>query len=154
MIDREARDRYAQLLRQFAAGRLSNRVYEQKFDEISGSFDPAIWGVYQEMWYSYCDFRKHKLRGRDALGRDSHRCVARMVMFLYSDREFEWRQPGLWHVLINLMTFGVWKKLRPDPRPTGEAAVWPFFREPDYVDERTSPRLLTGGSAREPRVSI
>ena len=53
MIDRSARDKYAELLRHFAAGRVVNFDYEKACDEFLKSSDSAIGEIYDAMEWTY-----------------------------------------------------------------------------------------------------
>ena len=144
MIDRKARDDYAQLLRHFAAGRVLNWDYEDIADPLVDSDDPALFPVFWAVWPTYCDIRKHTLTGADRLDRDARRVVARCILFLYSNREYEWPTTSRWRVLLNVLTFGVWGAINPMPPSGGDDEVWPFFRRSDLSEEALRPRLLAG----------
>ncbi len=144
MVDREARDGYAELLRHFAAGRVLNWDYEDASDEFTDSDDPAVFGVFWGVWPAYCDIRKHHMAGKNRLDKTGRRTVARYVLFLHSDREYEWPVRGRWRPLLNLLTVGVWGLLNPLPKGNGDEAVWPFYRRSDLEEEAARPRLLAG----------
>lgn len=150
MIDREARNRYAQLLRHFASGRITNFDYDDGFDAID-SKDDAILQIYVALWPSYSDVRKHTMTGSHALTREQRHIVARWITFLYSDFEYEWPVTKWGGCLLNLFTLGLWKRLS-KPNPGGEDAAWPFFHKADLAAELHHPRLLaaqTGTYRRE-----
>ncbi|MHC4153518.1 MAG: DUF1707 domain-containing protein [Planctomycetota bacterium] len=88
MVDREARDKTAELLRHFAAGRITNDEFEDGLP--SKSKDPAIGGICWAAWFLYDDLKEHKLIRRHAVTKDGKRHIARWVVFLKSDLEYEW----------------------------------------------------------------
>jgi len=151
VVDRAARDAIAELLRHFAAGRITNDQWDTAVRHIKTK-DPILdklWGV---MWFCYDDLREHRLTGKYALSREQRRFVARMIVFLYSDLPYEWpRRPAYrWYeVVLTLATLGL-VNLNPGPprhptaRPRGKR-LWPFFRRIDLEREQSSaPRLLGG----------
>ena len=144
MVDRRARDGYAQLLRHFAAGCVLNWHYEDFAEAFLTSEDRAVAEVFWAVWPAYCDVRKHYLSGKDRLDADGRRVVARYLLFLYSNLEYEWpvrRRTRLW---ANLFTLGLWGLIRPIVPSGGDDKVWPFFRRSDLELEKARPRLLGG----------
>jgi hypothetical protein len=150
MIDRRRRDQFAELLRHFAAGRLTNDDYEDRVGLVmdEADDDPALDVVYEQAWLLYDDLRTQ-------LGRAGRREVARWVLFLYSDQEYEWprRLPhDRWYLLLNIATLGAWVFLGGNHRQRrlgayGDWEVWPFIRRADFEAELKRPRLFGGGSA-------
>lgn len=143
MVDQARRRQYAQLLRHFAAGRLTNFAYEDRADDIMGTYrsdegraDPALWAIYQQVWFMYDDLHTHRLAGRYALSRKTRREVARWILFLYTDDEYLWPedsiQYGLGGCLLNIVTLGLWGWItRPRElqrlQTIGEVDAWPFL---------------------------
>lgn len=88
---RETRNAYAELLRQFASGRMTNFEYERRYDRLvaaSDSMDPAVDSIYSAAWYLYCDLREHRLTSpKYRLPRKWRRLIAKWVLYLYSDLE-------------------------------------------------------------------
>ena len=157
-VDRDGRDRYAELLRHFAAGILTNDEYETAFfalDERRGVRDRAIDAVFGAMWLTYDDFRTHRLRGKWALDRPARRNVARAVAFLYSDEPYRWPRPSVAGCLLNLLTLGAYGRWRTPPAycPSafgpvplgGDARHWPFWSRADLRRAAGRPHLLAGG---------
>ena len=148
MIDRPSRDHYAELLRHFVAGQMTNFEYEDRFDGIAETLDvedPAVHEIFQAMWVTYCDMRKHKMTGRDALVGDNRHTAARFILFLHSDLPYEWPTSSLKGCLLNLLTVGLYGKLkRPDStREKGDMAVWPFYRTTDFEQAKQNPQLMS-----------
>src|SRR5687768_10265216 len=111
MVDREARNQLAELLRHFAAGRLTWRDFVLRQEPISISTrDPVVHSISTKVWYHYscgcediedaedaldlasCERCREP---RPALDRAERREVARWIVFLYSDREYEWQEGRL-----------------------------------------------------------
>jgi hypothetical protein len=89
----------------------------------------------------YEDAREHRLDGQSSLSRGARRQVARWLLFLRSNREYEWPNLTKWPFWIlalpNLLTFGAigrlvwkWHDRHGDPR------AWPFIRSADLPGER------------------
>lgn len=134
MIDRNSRRALREQLRHLAAGLVTNDAYEDSVPQHSP--DRAIRQIHLEgAWYLYDDLRTHRLVGRDALDRQAKREVARWVLFLGTDLEYEWpvlsaplRFAGALLSIVTLGLFGwVSRKLAGQ-----DAALWPFRRQSDY----------------------
>lgn len=123
MVDREARRQYAQLIRQLASGRTTNREYEEKYEAIPADrSDAAIRETSHEIWLLYDDNYTHRLTGSHRLNRESRRAVARAVLFLQSGRDYGWPQTQPWGCfLAALLTADFW------------AAVSAVDRWPDFA---------------------
>lgn len=148
MIDREARDKFAQALRALAAGSITNDEFEDMRLPELNTADPAITAIYQEgAWHLYSDLEEHRLRGKHALSREGKSHVARWVLFLKTDLPYEW--PELRGIrffalgIANSFTLGFvnhfytsWFKRQ------GEMAVWPFIRQEDYAAALEQPVYL------------
>jgi hypothetical protein len=157
MVDRIARDKFAELLRHFAAGRLTNDEYEDAAFQILEAADakdrlPGV--MFSRVWHLYDDLRVHRLRDEHALADEGRRAVARWVVFLHSDLEYEWPVRSfisLSSCLLRLCTLGLAGVILTPInerrlRRTGSWDLWPFFREADYESARARPRLLNGAS--------
>ena len=154
MIDRIARDRLAFKLRRLASGRITNDDYDEEYPVQSA--DRGVEAVSYAGWSLYGDLWNYRLRGHYALSAETLRGVARCVLFLHSDAEYEWPvEPSrdvLWW-LVHLFTlgrvdtrkWGAWQEWE----ATGEYSVWPFFRRADLERVAQSPRFLRshGGAA-------
>ncbi|MGE0176820.1 MAG: hypothetical protein AB7R63_07175 [Phycisphaerales bacterium] len=84
-VNPAARRAYAELLRQFASGRMTNHAYEDRRDDIFAQFglDSAIDAIDGALWHTYCDLREHRWRG----GVMPRALIARWVVFLHGDEE-------------------------------------------------------------------
>ena len=145
MSDRQSRDRYAELLRHFAAGRLTNDEYEDACSACLSSPDLALRELWWEMWHAYDDLHEHRLTGKYELLREGRTTVARMVLFLHSDLPYEWPVPSrLLGLLLNVLTLGLWGRICRSSGNGGDRDVWPFFRADDLARAGAHPRLLGG----------
>lgn len=147
MIDRQKRDHLSHRLRLLAAGQITNDAFEDSLNIKSD--DPAIWRIYHDgAWTLYSDLREYKLIGTDKLTDEVKKNVARVILFLTSDREFEWQEPT-WYMkammfVLGLLTFNavprwyyktVWGK-------QGDFEVWPYIRRSDFeTDLQKQPYL-------------
>ncbi|MBJ7575480.1 hypothetical protein [Luteimonas sp. MC1828] len=148
MIDREARDRFAQAIRALVAGTITNDEFEGVRFPALDTADPAIAAIYQEgAWHLYSDLEEHRLRGKHAISRKDKSHVARWVLFLKTDLPYEWPELGGARFfalgLANLFTLGVanrfyvkWFKQQ------GEVDIWPFIRHEDYAAALERPVYL------------
>lgn len=169
MVDRVARDRYAELLRHFAAGLISNRECEDRLAAIAeGSDDTAVTGIHSAIWGLYDDTRTHRMTGRYRLHRKRRREFAGCILFLQSDSEYgwsgervlalarlaaviagcvglygiadlQWYGPGL--ILASAIVFAAAGFSR---RRIGDDDAWPFQHRSDLDEARRHPRLLNG----------
>lgn len=88
MIDRQARRRASELLRHLGAGLIANDQFEDRFP--TASEDVAIDEIRSQAWFLYSDLREYRLAGKHRLAADARREVARWILFLQSDLEYEW----------------------------------------------------------------
>jgi hypothetical protein len=146
MIDREARDEAALLLRRFAAGRITNFEFDDAFPRSAA--DAALRAIGDRAWQLYDDIREHRLTPSPELRRE----IARWIVFLHSDSEYRWprfpfigvRAPG-W---LNWLSGGRLHR-RHEERfrqwaAAGDFAAWPFFSAAEATGAASRPRYLTG----------
>jgi hypothetical protein len=138
MIDRPARDRLAEGLRQFAAGRSWSEEFERRC-VLSGmkSPDSGVREIAWATWSLYDDISDTRLVGCYRLSRENRRSIARWVMFLRSGTAYEWPTFSRWRALawwpLDLLTLGTTARLRHRRwRQTGEYFVWPYRRWSDF----------------------
>lgn len=135
MIDREGREKATKLIAAFVAGDATNDDIENGWPEQSR--DRALDAIYYRLW-SYCsDIRSHKISPRLLSSVRDIEVLSRMVEFLRSDLEYEWRDLGF-HNRLNPVLFALRMGILSDERKKrtglGEYAVWPFFRSSDYME--------------------
>ena len=146
MIEQKQRNEYAQLLRNFLSGKVTNFEYENIFENIDFNSDEAINQIYCEMWYTYCDLNEHKLNEEDRgfENRESREAIVRFILFLHSEYEYEWPISSIKEELLRILTFGKKgiseeKKLK---NKLGDREVWPFYKKLDYEHALSNPNLL------------
>src|SRR5436190_23104801 len=92
MIDRTARNRAAETIRRFVCGQITNKEFIRRYPD--SKHDPVISALDDTVWCLYDDIRTHKLSGDYALTKEFKSEVARWLLFLYSDAEYEWPKIG------------------------------------------------------------
>ena len=135
MVDRQARDMAAMVLRQFIDGSITNDEYERKFPR--NKLDPALRAIYAEMWFYYSDLSEHTLVGEHALRNETLAFCERCFLFLNTNLEFEWPPPKykLRYGIMRLVGLG-WLLRRREERTMsiGDIEVWPFLKKADYQE--------------------
>ena len=169
MVDLKKRKQLALHLRRLAGGVISNDEFESNLiEEVTNGWlpeqfyrskeaktgDAAILPLVDESWGLYDDNRSHKLRKSDQLKPETMKQVARIILFLHSNQEYQWsyfdiKSPidrfSLKDFLLLILTLG--KNYR-DKRHAqlkgfesfkkeGDFDYWPFFRKAEY-EERLS----------------
>ena len=89
MIDRTSRDKLAKAIRRLAARLITNDQYADETAAFMHSADLGIRSVHQAAWQLYDDTHQHRLEGAYALGKIGRRKVARWILFLKSNLEYE-----------------------------------------------------------------
>ena len=148
MIDYAARKELAELLRHFIAGRVTNLEFDGREEEWSNSEDAALWLVFHKAWHLYDDFSEHRMTGDWRINKEGRREIARWILFLQTDLEYQWcystPQQAWWH-LISVITFNLFPAFRePSYKDLGDSDVWPFYRRDDFDRAVRSPKLLAG----------
>lgn len=148
ILDREARDRSAAVLRALASGHVTGDEFETAMDEIKTT-DPAIRAIYTLGWSCYSEgdcVNRGFLRARRS-------DLARSVLFLQSSAEYRWpRYPSgdfpIYNWLLNALTLGWWERRKAERarewEQHGDPSVWPFHSRADFDAARASPRFLRG----------
>jgi hypothetical protein len=148
MIDRNARGQMVLLLRRLATGRMTNHEFDAALP--TSRTDPAVDEIYYRgAWGFYSDLSEHRLIGRHRLSRTERREIARFILFLKSDLDYEWPRRELWGELLwmlaGLLTLGLagrlyWRRLG----RRGDVSVWPFLRGEDFERVVHRPCYLAG----------
>lgn len=178
MVDKERRRKLAFHLRQLSVGLTTNDDFEEAvMDDVSDGWlpeqyyrskiaksdndDPIIKPMLELCWGLYDDTKNHKLTGRHQLTGEALKIIARCILFLHSDREYEWpyfdtNNPllkfSLKDLILSILTLGhhyrnkreehlisyyEWQKL-------GEYDLWPFLRQADYEAQLKRQPFLNG----------
>jgi len=134
MIDRPARKQLELALRRFAAGRTtSDELDETALEAARTSADPAVRSIADAQWTLYDDTRGGYATGDDRLTQTQRAAIARWILFLRSDLEYEW-SGRLFHPaqflrnLANFFSLGLFNFIFPPPRADDnhDWNVWPF----------------------------
>lgn len=145
MIDLNARNKAAELLRHFAAGRVSNFDFE---DQFPNSDDPAIIAIESSIWCFYDDFEEGRMSGKYSLSTEQKKIISRWVVFLYTDEPYNW--PFIAYPGVRPLNHGTLSKLFGKEKKekvfmsNGDYDVWPFFKHENYLAAKEKPRLLSG----------
>lgn len=149
MIDRAGRSRLAESLRHLASGQITNDQFEDAawIDSDDAVIDAVKW----QAWMLYSDLHEHKLTGSDAVSKSDRRVVARFILFLHSDLEYEWPRHPLWGItrlLSNVLSLGIIPRYVDNNwKASGDFDAWPFVRQADYEEALNNPKLLRGRGA-------
>ncbi|MEA2239272.1 MAG: hypothetical protein QOC81_3996 [Thermoanaerobaculia bacterium] len=148
MIDRASRDRLAGLLRELAEGSVTKVEFHE---QLPRSKDLAVREIIEQAWLLCRDLPEPKTGTRKKLPRDSRGEVARWILFLESDREYEW--PALSPLaralgfIPSVITFGLfWAPWRWWFKRRGDSRVWPFIDADEYQAAQGSGRRKRGFS--------
>jgi len=167
MIDHQRRKRLAFHLRHLSVGLISNDQFEgHLMDDVTHGWlpeqyyrskqakfdDPIVIPMLELCWGLYDDTREHKLIRADQLSKESLKIIARCILFLHSDKEYEWpyfdtNNPlfrfSLKDFVIAILTLGTNyrnKRLEQeqsfkDFQRLGDYDYWPFFKKIDYAEQ-------------------
>ena len=178
MIDKERRKKLALHLRHLSVGLISNDEFEEAvMDDVSDGWlpeqyyrsklaksdndDPIIKPMLELCWGLYDDTRNHSLVGSDELTKDALKIIARCILFLRSDKEYEWpyfntNNPllrfSLKDLILSIVTLGHYYRNRREEhiisyyewQKLGDYDVWPFFKKSDYEGQQTKQPFLIG----------
>jgi hypothetical protein len=151
MIDREARNQAAETIRHYLCGTITNREFERRYP--TSKTDPIIRALDDSLWASYEDISTHQLGGANAVPKHLKDRVARWLVFLYSDHEYQWPRIGdagfrdlpadSWFGNIVRRLFA-WEERSAAFMAYGDYDVWPFLRREEFQDALKEPALLKG----------
>jgi hypothetical protein len=147
MIERTSRRAVGELLRHLAAGQITNDQFEDRLPR--GSSDAAVAQIRHQAWFLYSDLREYRFVGRDRLSDEHRREVARWILFLQSDLEYQWpRMSAPVSALLfvaNLCTLGwVGRDVVRRFKRHGDFDVWPFIRRSECEATLGEPKYLAG----------
>lgn len=150
-VDRAARRKAAQTLRDFIAGRIDNFAFEEA-EPLTD--DPVVGAIWDSCWLLYDDFKRHRLTGRHALSLDTRRQMLRWVLFLDTDLPYLW--PNLpfagWDPRVRVrqsgwrgwLTGGLSLSVVQGFLAKGHYPVWPFRSVMEFKHALATPRRLSG----------
>lgn len=153
-MNRNHRDILAENLRHYLSGTITNFEFMDRIKPIYKSGDKGVRAVENVFWYCYDDLREHNNSGKHKLTEESENQIKRFILFLKSDKEYEWNDAKFidsikW--LLNLITFGLYPKNLEETDKSryaiGDDQVWPFFSQDEFEKEIKDPKYLNNKSA-------
>jgi hypothetical protein len=165
-IDKETRLKAHSALKRFLACEIDSNDYECEYPSHARLFGPAnpdraIRAIFGISWTWFDDLTPHKLEREHALPPETQELADRCLLFLESDREYEWREDNFIKVdstrsirttlglnRTRLSVEQTFESLL--AQPEGDTTVWPFFRRTDYLQcakPKPDHQLTTGEHA-------
>ena len=131
MVDMKNRRAAADLIREFAAEKLTNDEFDEQYPQ---SEDRAVQAIGNVLWLSWDDRFTHRLEGRYQLTDQQKAAYERCVAFLQT--ELEYTGPSTGTSVLNAVK-GAWKRLVGEgERVLIEGSLkdpwWPFASEEQY----------------------
>lgn len=131
MVDMKSRGLAANLIREFAAGRLTNDEFDEQYPE---SEDRGVQTIGQVLWLSWDDRFTHRLEGEHQLTDQQKALFDRCIAFFQTELEYVGPSPG---GSVLGVAKGAWKRLLGKEQPVVvqgslESAWWPFATEDQY----------------------
>ena len=150
MVDRKARDKFAELLRHFVAGQITNDAFEDQIPLSPKDLAiDEIWWL--AAWPLYDDFKEHTLTEEYRASDDERREITKCILFLKTDQEYQWPRRNTLKRLLGdlryLVSFGrvsVYSSRELLDAAAGDLEVWPFIRLKDLETARRQPPYLAG----------
>ena len=176
MVDRERRKKLAFHLRHLSAGLITNNQFEDYItDEVTFGWlpeqyyhskeakfdDPIIRPMLELSWFLYSDLKEHKLIGNYKLSDQSLKDIARYILFLHSNYEYEWpyldpTNPlirfSFKDLILSVITLGKHYRDKKEERNQhfnefknfGEYEFWPFINKEQYEQQLTKQPFFSG----------
>jgi len=176
MVDKERRRKLAFHLRHLAVGVISNDEFEEYItDEVTFGWlpeqyyrskevkfdDPIIRPMLELSWCLYSDLKEHKLKGDNKLTDEQVKDIARFVLFLHSEIEYEWpyldpTNPlirfSFKNLLLSVLTLGQHYQKKQAERQqqfdkfssSGDMDYWPFISKEQYETQLVHQPFLAG----------
>jgi hypothetical protein len=156
----------AELLRHFAAGRITNLEFCAALPTISR--DRSFNALANQAHFEF-EFGRYRLGYPEPLSEEDRRTLARWAMFLYTDLDYQYDRHVGWSCLSGIGASGIayllvgllvdcWipqllvalmagigtTRAVASLGSQGDEEVWPFFRREDYKKALKHPKLLCG----------
>jgi hypothetical protein len=176
MVDTERRKKLALHLRQLSVGLITNDDFEERvMDDVTNGWlpeqyyrakevksdDPIVMPMLELCWCLYSDTDQYKLKGKHKLTDQQLKDIARYILFLHSDLEYEWPYIDVTNplikfsfkdLLLTVLTLG--QNIRDERKKReqqikeaeskGDMDIWPFFRQRDYEAQLKKHPFLAG----------
>ena len=130
MIDREARNKLAEVIRHYLSCQINNFEFDETINNIKSYNDPVISFLRQELWFLYDDLRTHKNEGKYKAIKDDLDYLKRIILFLKSDSEFQWTEQPV--TILALFRPKKHKESIKHWESQGDIDVFPFLKKEDY----------------------
>ena len=176
MVDHDRRKKMALHLRQLSTGQISNDDFEERImtdvtygwppeqyylAEESKTDDPVIRPILEFSWCLYNDTYNHKLTGSHRLSDEQTKEIARFILFLHSNLEYDWTYIDLINPVIRFSFTDILKSIitlgkhyrdlnlkREEEfelmKKTGDFELWPFKTTTDYQEQLKCHPFLNG----------
>lgn len=167
MVDNNRRKKLALHLRHLSTGQISADEFEKRISQDvtygclpeqyyreneNKTDDPVIRPILEFSWCLYNDAYNHKLTGRHQLSDAQLKEIARFILFLHSDLEYDWKYIELTNpvirfsftdILKSIITFGQhYRDLNLNReeelelmKKTGDFELWPFKTKTEYEEQ-------------------
>ena len=176
MVDLARRKELAYHLRHLVVGLISNDEFEEEIlDNVSFGYlpehyysskqvkfdDPIIRPMLELSWCLYSDLENHTLTAKHQLSDKELKDIARFILFLHSDFEYEW--PYFDHInpllrfsfkdlLFTLLSLGQHYNVKLNERKEqfeefkhkGDHELWPFISKEQYEQQLRKQPFLRG----------
>ena len=145
-IDKANRSRIADAIERYIRCEIDNFELD---DLLQQAEDRAAFEISSQVWYFYCDVKRHKNEARHKLTAEADALLKRWMLFLRSDHEWPIDEPDRrtgWHkskgvlkplgclfqlILLPIMLFQIIALGHPRPRFT-KNEYWPFESSEDW----------------------
>ena len=176
MVDTNRRKKLALHLRQLSTRQISNDEFEERVTEDvtygwlpeqyyrakeSKTDDLVIRPILEFSWCLYNDTYNHKLTSKHKLSDDQNKEIARFILFLHSDLEYDWTYVDLTNPVIRFSFTDILKSIitlgqhyrdlnlqREEEfelmKKTGDFELWPFKTRTEYEQKLTRQPFLKG----------
>lgn len=136
VVNRDARAKAASLIRSYLDGKINNHEFAAGFPRDKA--DAALKAIETRLWFYYDDLKTHYSGFSPHSGAVT--LFRRCALFLDAHLEYEW--PKLWHhnlahPIVRILLGQAFRSAAIQRAKTsGDYAVWPFFRRPDFERAR------------------
>ncbi|CAN5366304.1 hypothetical protein BH10BAC4_BH10BAC4_13830 [soil metagenome] len=176
MLDSNRRKKLALHLRQLSTGQISNDEFEERVTEDvtfgwlpeqyyrakeSKTDDPVIRPILEYSWCLYNDTYNHKLTGKHKLTDEQSKEIARFILFLHSDLDYDWTYVDLTNPVIRFSFTDILKSIislgqhyrdlnlkREEEfklmKKSGDFELWPFKPRTEYEQQGTTKPFRRG----------
>jgi hypothetical protein len=168
MVDREARNKTAVLLRHYAASRITNRELDENLPHSEADHTASRIDDVLEVSFECLYGKPFRANSKGPASRRDRRTLARIAMYLYTDLEHPKRKdlPVIMQILLGLLILlaipllvavglvqaacqgiiALFTKIRGVEDAETSDDFWPFLSFDEYEEALKHPKLLCGKS--------